>query len=93
MRNTTPGYTSRVAYNRPFNQAMTSQPIQQQMQTSNGISPSNYAAEARRNRLARLSNKGNRHENPLEQSRNTRESISNQVASLRRARLQQRTRL
>lgn len=93
MRNTNLGYTSRVAYNRPFNQAMTSQPIQQQMQTSNGISPSNYAAEARRNRLARLSNKGNRHENPLEQSRNTRESISNQVASLRRARLQQRTRL
>lgn len=93
MRNTNPGYTSRVAYNRPFNQAMTSQPIQQQMQTSNAISPSNYAAEARRNRLARLSNKGNRHENPVEQSRNTRESISNQVASLRRARLQQRTRL
>ena len=50
-----------------------------------GISTTNYAAEVRKTRMARRSTKD---DNPREES--GKESISNQVASLRRARLQQR---
>jgi len=57
---------------------------------SKGISTTNYAAEARRNRMARRTTNAD----SLEQSEETnKDSISNQVASLRRARLQQRTRM
>lgn len=55
---------------------------------SKGISTTNYAAEARRNRMARnavSSNKARKFDEGDQQS------IANQVASLRRARLQQRT--
>jgi hypothetical protein len=56
---------------------------------SKGISTTNYAAEARRNRMARnavSSNKARRGDEGNELS------IANQVASLRKARLQQQTR-
>ena len=54
---------------------------------SKGISNTNYAAEARRNRIARRTTKD---DDPREDA--GKESISNQVASLRKARLQQRSR-
>jgi hypothetical protein len=57
---------------------------------SKGISTTNYAAEARKNRMARRAT--NNDDLRLGEELN-KDSISNQVASLRRARLQQRTRM
>jgi len=64
------------------------QPSQQQK----SISSANYAALARRNRLNRLANTRNSQDDGtiVRDTRATKESLSNQVAGLRRARLQQR---
>ena len=58
---------------------------------SKGISTTNYAATARRNRMARKMSSSNGDRLSVEDD--GKDSISNQVASLRRARLQQRTRI
>jgi hypothetical protein len=57
---------------------------------SKGISTTNYAANARRNRMARKAESNN--VDRFSHEEKGKASISNQVASLRRARLQQRSR-
>ncbi len=70
----------------PFKQQEVNETIK-----SRGISTTNYAANARRNRMARNAATINSSRHAREDGTG-KESISNQVATLRRARLQQRSR-